>query len=73
MSKPQATMKVNGTEKPLGQKIGRGATKATMGAVFGLGRFGYRASKNFIAGVTEAGREIKAGYDEAKAEAEAEE
>ena len=72
MNKPQATMKVNGTKKPLSQTIGRGATKATMGAAFGIGRFTFRASKNFIAGVTEAGREIKAGYDEAKAAAEEE-
>lgn len=57
------------TKKPLGQKIGRGATKATMGSAFGLGRFAFRASKNFIAGVTEAGREIKEGYEDAKAEA----
>jgi hypothetical protein len=68
--KPQATKKDANGSKPLGQKIGRGATKATMGAAFGLGRFAFRASKNFVAGVTEAGREIKAGYDEAKAEVE---
>ena len=55
-------------KKPLGQKIGRGTTKATMGAAFGLGRFAYRASKNFVAGVTEAASEIKRGYDEAQAE-----
>ena len=53
---------------PLGQKVGRGATKATMGLAFGLGRFAAKASKNFVAGVTEAGREIKAGYDAAQAE-----
>ena len=68
MNKPQATMKDDAPKKPLGQKIGRGTTKATMGAAFGLGRFAYRASKNFVAGVTEASREIKNGYDEAKAE-----
>ena len=64
--KAQATMK---DKKPLGQKIGRGATKATMGTAFGIGRFAFRSSKNFIAGAIEAGQEIKAGYDEAKAEA----
>ena len=68
--KPQAT-KVDKTEKrPLGQKIGRGTTKATMGAAFGIGRFAFRASKNFVAGAVEAGREIKRGYDEAQAEAD---
>jgi len=56
-------------KKPLGQKVGRVTTKATMGAAFGLGRFAARASKNFIAGVTEAGREIKRGYDDAVEEA----
>jgi hypothetical protein len=70
MSKPQATKKSNGEKKPLGQKVGRAATKATMGTAFGIGRFAFRASKNFVAGVTEAGREVKAGYDEAKAEAD---
>ena len=70
MNKPQATLKDDSPKTPLGQKIGRGTTKVTMGAAFGLGRFAYRASKNFVAGVTEAGREIKTGYDEAKAEVE---
>ena len=70
MNKPQATMKDDSPKKPLGQKIGRGTTKATMGAAFGLGRFAFRASKNFIAGATEAASEIKNGYDEAKAEVE---
>jgi hypothetical protein len=69
MNKPQATMKDDSPKKPLGQKIGRGTTKATMGAAFGLGRFAFRASKNFVAGVTEAAGEIKQGYDEAKEEA----
>jgi hypothetical protein len=54
--------------KPIGQRVGRVTTKATMGAAFGLGRFAYHASKNFIAGVTEAAGEIKRGYDEAQAE-----
>ena len=67
-AKPQATKVEDTPKRPLGQKVGRGATKATMGTAFGLGRFAFKASKNFIAGVTEAGREIKAGYDEAKAE-----
>jgi hypothetical protein len=69
MKKAQATLKDDAPKKPLGQKLGRGTTKATMGAAFGLGRFAFRASKNFLAGVTEAGREIKQGYDEAKEEA----
>lgn len=56
------------TKKPVSHKVGRGATKVTMGTLFGLGRFAAKASTGFIAGVTEAGREIKAGYDEAKAE-----
>jgi hypothetical protein len=70
MKKAQATLKDDAPKKPLGQKLGRGTTKATMGAAFGLGRFAFSASKNFIAGVTEAAGEIKHGYDEAKAEAE---
>ena len=37
--KPQATRVDDTPKKPLGQKIGRGTTKATMGAAFGLGRF----------------------------------
>lgn len=65
------TSKNNG-KKPVAHKVGRTVTKATMGLGFGIGRFAFRASKNIIAGATEAGREIKAGYDEAKAEAEAE-
>ena len=56
------------TKKPVGQRVGRVTTKATMGAAFGLGRFAYRASKNFVAGVTEAASEIKRGYDEAASE-----
>ena len=68
--KAQATKKVT-AKKPVSQKIGRGATKATMGLAYGLGRIAARTSKNFIAGAAEAGREIKAGYDEAKSEAEA--
>jgi hypothetical protein len=68
--KAQATKTDDTPKKPLGQKIGRGTTKATMGAAFGIGRFAFRSSKNFIAGAVEAGREIKAGYDEAKAEVE---
>ena len=63
------TKKANNVDKkPVGQKVGRVTTKATMGAAFGLGRFAYRASKNFVAGVTEAAAEIKRGYDEAATE-----
>jgi hypothetical protein len=68
--KPQATKVDETPKKPLGQKIGRGTAKATMGTAFGLGRFAYRASKNFVAGVTEAAGEIKRGYEEAQTEAE---
>ena len=39
MNKPQATLKDDSPKTPLGQKIGRGTTKVTMGAAFGLGRF----------------------------------
>ena len=69
MNKPQATMKDDAPKKPVSQKIGRGATKATMGTLFGVGRFAAKASTGFLAGVVEAGREIKSGYDEGKAEA----
>lgn len=62
------TQKKSSTKTPVAHKVGRGATKATMGTLFGLGRFAAKASTGFIAGVTEAGKEIKAGYDEAKAE-----
>jgi hypothetical protein len=41
-----------------------------MGTLFGLGRFAFRAGSGFVAGAAEAGREIKRGYDEAKAESE---
>ena len=68
--KAQATMNEEEVvKKTLGQHIGRGATKATMGTAFGIGRFAFNASKNFIAGAAEAGRESKAGYDEAKEDA----
>jgi hypothetical protein len=70
MKKAQAT-RTNGANKiPFGQKVGRTVTAATMGAGYGFGRFAYRASKNFVAGVVEKASEVKAGYDEAKAEAE---
>lgn len=66
------TKKANNVEpkKPLGQKVGSGATKATMGLTFGLGRFAYRAGKNFAAGAREAAAEIRRGYEEAAAEEE---
>lgn len=71
MSKPQATRtKENGAKTPVSHKVGRGAAKATMGTLFGLGRFAYRAGSGFVAGAAEAGREIKRGYEDAKAEAE---
>lgn len=60
--------KTNG-KTPVSHKVGRGAAKATMGTLFGLGRFAYRAGSGFIAGAVEAGREIKRGYQEGKAEA----
>lgn len=63
------TPKKDSTKKPVAHKIGRGATKATMGLAFGLGRFAARAGAGIIAGATEAGREIKAGYNDAQAEA----
>ena len=66
--KAQATMK--DVKKPVSQSIGRGATKVTMGTVFGLGRFGYRFTTGFLKGCAEAGGEIKRGYDEAKAAAD---
>ena len=66
--KAQATKKVE--TKPVAHKVGRAATKGTMGALYGVGRFAFRTGKNFVAGAAEAGREVKRGYDEAKAEAE---
>lgn len=56
-------------KKPLSTKVGRGLTKATMGTAFWLGRTGARVGKNFVEGVVDAGREVKRGYDEGKAEA----
>lgn len=56
-------------KKPLSHKVGRGTAKATMGIAFGLGRFAAKAGTGFVAGITEAGREIKRGYDEAQADA----
>ena len=63
------TIKDTNNKTPLGQKVGRTVTAATMGLGYGFGRFAYRASKNFAAGVVEKANEVKAGYDEAKAEA----
>jgi len=63
--KKQATRTNGATKQPVSTKIGRGATKATMGAAFGIGRFAYRFGKGFAEGVTEAAAEVKRGYDEA--------
>lgn len=57
-------------KRPVSHSVGRGAARATMGTLFGLGRFAFRAGSGFVAGAAEAGREIKRGYDEAKAESE---
>jgi len=65
--KPQAT-RTNGAKKPVSQKIGRGATKATMGLAFWIGRTSARVGKGIVKGAAEAGREIRRGYDEAEAE-----
>jgi len=52
-------------KKPVAQKIGSGATKATMGVAFWLGRTSARVGKGIFEGAKEAGAEIKRGYDEA--------
>ena len=54
------------TKKPVAQKIGSGATRATMGLAFWLGRTGARVGKGIVEGAVDAGREIKRGYEEAK-------
>lgn len=57
------------TKQPFATRLGRGLTKATMGTSFWLGRTGAKVGKNFVAGVIDAGREVKRGYDEGKADA----
>jgi hypothetical protein len=56
------------TKKPVGQRVGRVTTKATMGLAYWLGRTGARVGKDLYEGALDAGREIKRGYDEAASE-----
>ena len=63
--KKQATRTNGAPKKPVAQKIGSGATRATMGLTFWLGRTGARVGKGIVKGAAEAGREIRRGYDEA--------
>ena len=63
---------MNDTKKPVSERVGSRLTKLTMGSAFFAGRTAFRATKGLAKGAIDAGREIKAGYDEAKAEAETE-
>ena len=56
------------TKQPLGHKLGRGVAAATVGAGYKLGRGAGRFAKNFGTGASSVWAEIRAGYDEAKAE-----
>jgi hypothetical protein len=70
--KPQATP-IEETEKtPIPKKLGRGTTGMTVGLLYGIGRGAYHFGKNFGEGAVEKIGEIREGYNEAKAEAEAE-
>ena len=62
------------TDPTVANRVGKGAAVVTVGTLFGLGRFaakiGVRVGKaaaDFSHGVVDASREIKAGYDDAKA------
>ena len=68
-NKPQATKHDDTPKTPFSKKLGRGTTGVTAGTLYGAGRGLFHFSKNFGAGVAEKFSEIKAGYDEAKAEA----
>jgi len=66
MSKKAQATRINGDKKPISQKVGAGATRATMGLAFWLGRTTARVGKGIYEGAVDAGREIKRGYDEAQ-------
>lgn len=53
---------------PIGHKLGRGVASATIGAGYKIGRGAGRFAKNFGSGASSVWAEIRAGYDEAKAE-----